>query len=312
MSRLLLFAPVTVAKNDTHRALLLMIASATMFGAMAYAAKVASARLPGPEVAMLRMSTGLLPCLLVPRYRRAALRFNRIDLLLYRGFFGGLAVLLYFIAIQHINVGVATLLNYTAPVWSGLFSMLFIGEHFSTRVLLPLPIALAGVFLVVHAHAAPGDILGFGRWEIAGALSAVASGVAVTAIRAARRSENSWSVYASFCLIGTLVCMPQGIAQWKTPHGNEWLSLGATALFAIGAQLLMTFSLRWVDAMTVGVISQLAVLVSTALGVFFLGDSIPLAAAIGSTLCIAGVAGVTYVTSLSKPIAAAVEIVPEG
>lgn len=289
-----------------------MTASATMFGGMAFAAKVASARLSGPEVAMLRMALGLLPCLLVPRYRRSALRFNRIDLLLYRGFFGGLAVLLYFIAIQHIDVGVATLLNYTAPIWSGMFSMLFIGEHFSARVLIPLPIALAGIFLVVHAHAEPGDVLGFGRWEIIGALSAVASGVAVTSIRAARRSENSWSVYASFCLIGTLVCMPQGIAQWKTPQGAEWLSLGATALLAIGAQLTMTFSLRWVDAMTVGVISQLAVLVSMALGILFIGDRITLAAAIGSALCIGGVAGVTYVNSLSHPAAAAVEIVTEG
>ena len=122
---LLLFARVTVAKNDTHRALMVMTASATMFGAMAFAAKGASARLSGPEIAMLRMGTGLLPCLLVPRYRRAALHFNRIDLLLLRGFFGGLAVLLYFIAIQHINVGVATLLNYTAPIWSGTFSMFF-------------------------------------------------------------------------------------------------------------------------------------------------------------------------------------------
>jgi drug/metabolite transporter (DMT)-like permease len=279
---------------------------------MAFSAKIASHRLSGPEVAMIRMAIGLLPCLVIPRIRRSALTWQRVDLILYRGIFGGIAVMLYFLAIEHTTAGIATLLNYTAPIWSGLFSMLFIGEQFSARVLLPLPIALAGVFLVVHAHAAPGEVLGFGRWEIAGALSAVVSGVAVTAIRAARRSENSWSVYASFCLIGMLVCMPLGIAQWKTPHGAEWISLGATALFAIGAQLLMTFSLRWVDAMTVGVISQLAVLVSMGLGVVFLGDHVPFAAAIGSALCIGGVAGVTYVTSLSKPTAAAVEIVPEG
>ena len=289
-----------------------MTASATMFGAMAFAAKVASARLGGPEIAMLRMGTGLLPCLLVPRFRRSAMHFNRIDLLLYRGFFGGLAVLFYFIAIQHINVGVATLLNYTAPIWSGMFSILFIGERFSPRVLIPMPIALAGVFLVVHAHAAPGDLLGFGRWELIGALSAVASGIAVTSIRAARRTESSWSVYASFCLLGTFVSMPLGISQWKTPRGNEWLALAATAALAMGAQLLMTFSLRWVDAMTVGVISQLAVVVSMMLGLLFLGDHIPLIAAIGSVLCIGGVAGVTYVTSLSKPVMAADELLPES
>jgi drug/metabolite transporter (DMT)-like permease len=291
---------------------MLMTASATMFGAMAFAAKVASARLPGPEISMLRMAAGLLPCLLVPRYRRSAVKFKRIDLLLYRGIFGGLAVLLYFIAIQHINVGVATLLNYTAPIWSGTFSMFFIGERFSAKVLIPMPIALAGVFLVVHAHAAPGDILGFGRWEIAGALSAVCSGAAVTAIRAARRTENSWSVYASFCLLGMFVSMPLGIAQWKTPQGSEWIALAATAALAMGAQLLMTFSLRWVDAMTVGVISQLAVLVSMLLGLLLLGDHIPLAAGIGSLLCIGGVMGVMYVTSLSKPVADAMEVAPEA
>jgi len=289
-----------------------MIAAATMFGGMAFAAKVASARLGGPQVAMLRMAAGLLPCLLVPRYRRLALQYNRGRLILLRGFFGGLAVMFYFIAIQHINVGVATLLNYTAPIWSGTFSMLFIGERFSAKVLIPMPIALAGVFLVVHAHAAPGDLLGFGRWELVGAFSAVCSGIAVTAIRAARRTENSWSVYGSFCLLGMFVSMPLGIAQWKTPHADEWISIAATAVLAMGAQLLMTFSLRWVDAMTVGVISQLAVIVAMTLGILFLNDHISTMSALGSALCIGGVAGVTYVTALSKPAVAADEILPEA
>jgi drug/metabolite transporter (DMT)-like permease len=81
----------------------------------------------------------------------------------------------------------------------------------------------------------------------------------------------------------------------------------------MGAQLLMTFSLRWVDAMTVGVISQLAVLVSMALGALFLDERIVLMAAIGAALTIGGVAGVTYVNSLAGPRPeSAVEVVPEA
>ena len=38
-----------------------MVIAAAMFGAMAFSAKVASARLSGPEVAMIRMAVGLLP-----------------------------------------------------------------------------------------------------------------------------------------------------------------------------------------------------------------------------------------------------------
>ena len=298
--------------TPTTRALMLMTASATFFGLMAFSAKLASARLSGPQVAMIRFAIGLLPPLLVPRYRRAATHFQRLDLLFLRGFFGGIAVLFYFIAIAHINVGVATLLNYTAPIFSGAFSMLFIGEKISPKVLLPMPVALFGVFLVVHAHARPGDLLGMGKWELFELLSAVSSGAAVTAMRRARRGENSWSVYTSFCLLGLFTCAPFGIATWRTPTPSEWIALAATSLFAIGAQLLLTFSLRWVDAMTVGVISQLAVPIAMILGAALLDEKIPAKATLGSLLTMAGVVGVVYVTSLSKPALPAIEIVQES
>ena len=299
--------------KPTERALLLMVGSAMLFGAMAFAAKLASARLSGSQVAMIRFATGLTPALLIPRYRRSALTFQRLDLLFYRGFFGGLAVLCYFIAIEHINVGVATLLNYTAPLFSGIFSIVFLREHISPKVLLPMPIALTGVFLVVHAHARPGDVLGFGQWELIGLASAVLSGAAVTAMRAARQGENSWSVYTSFCLLGTLLTAPLAIATWKNPSGNEWLSLAATSVFAIGAQLLLTFSLRWVDAMTVGVISQLAVVVAMLLGVTLLHEHLSGMAILGAALTIGGVVGVVYVTSWSKrTVIAADEVAPEA
>ena len=288
-----------------------MIASAVMFGAMAFAAKMASERLSGPQVAMIRFAVGLLPVLLIPAYLRRATTFQRLDLLLYRGLFGGTAVLLYFVAIEHINPGVATLLNYTAPVWSGLFSMLFISERISPRVLFALPIAFAGVILVVRGHAAPGELLGFGIWELAGAASALCSGAAVTAMRAARRTENSWAVYTSFCLLGLLVTLPFALWSWRTPQGKDWLWLAATSLLAIGAQLCLTFSLRWLDAMTVGVISQLAVIVAMTLGALLLHEMITLTAAFGVLLTIAGVVGVVYITSWNKPDAAA-EIAPAG
>lgn len=291
-----------------------MVGSAMLFGAMAFAAKLASARLSGSQVAMIRFATGLLPVLLFPHFRRDALTYRRLDLLFYRGFFGGAAVLCYFIAIEKINAGVATLLNYTSPLFSGIFSMLFLGEKVSARVLIPMPIAFAGVYLVVQGNAAPGSAHGFGVWELVGFGSALFSGAAVTAMRAARQQgENSWAVYTSFCLLGTLLTAPLALLTWKHPNAMEWLWLALTSVLAIGAQLLLTFSLRWVDAMTVGVISQLAVIVALALGATFLGERISTMTAAGVVLAIGGVIGVVYVTSLAKQtIRAADEIAPEA
>jgi drug/metabolite transporter (DMT)-like permease len=59
----------------------------------------------------------------------------------------------------------------------------------------------------------------------------------------------------------------------------------------------MTFSLRWLDAMTTGVISQLAVVMSFIFGAVFLHDRITPAGALGSALTIGGVIGVIYLTS---------------
>ena len=306
---------ITNAPQDvraTKRAVLLMFASAVLFGAMAFAAKLSSAGLSGAQVAMIRFMTGLVPILLIPRVFRKAITFQRLDLMIMRGLFGGTAVLLYFLAIEHINVGVATLLNYTSPVFAGLFSLLFLNERISPRVLVPMPVAFAGVFVVVHSYAKPGDVFGFGAWELAALCSAFLSGAAVTTMRAARRSENSWAIYASFCLLGSIVTAPMGILRWQTPHGDAWFALAATSIFSIGAQLLLTFSLRWVDAMTVGVISQIAVVVSMVLGVTLLHESLPPLAILGSALTIAGVVGVVYVTSLAKRTVSAEEMAPEA
>src|SRR4029078_4973032 len=145
---------LTLPKNDTHRALVFMFASAMMFGAMAVSAEIAASRLSGPEGARVRMAVGLVPVLLVPRWLHSAASIQRWDLILIRGVFRGGAGVVFFLSIQHVSVGVATLLNYTSPIWSGLMSMLFLRERFGARVLIPLPIAFGGILLVVHAHAA--------------------------------------------------------------------------------------------------------------------------------------------------------------
>ena len=113
--------------------------SAASFAAMALFTRIATRNLPGEEVAFLRFVLMLAPFLFLPRLARQAVTFERLDLLLYRGLFGGVAVLLYFLAIEHVPVGTATLLNYSSPIWSVLFAALFLGERVRPVVLLPAP-----------------------------------------------------------------------------------------------------------------------------------------------------------------------------
>jgi drug/metabolite transporter (DMT)-like permease len=275
--------------------------SSVSFAVMALFTRLATRTLPGDQVAFLRFALMLAPLVVVPHLARKALTWQRVDLLLYRGIFGGVAVLLYFMTIEHVPMGTATLLNYSSPIFSVLFAALFLGERVRGWVLVPAAMALGGVALVTGAFGAGGwDRLG--RWEVAGMISAVLSGAAVAAIRAARRTEGSWAIYGSFTLFGLLATAPFAISGWRTPDGREWLLLVAIGGASVVAQLAMTYAYRWVTNVVSGAFSQITVLLSYALGTLFLAEPFGPRQLAGSALTLAGVLGVIWIQSTPRAV----------
>src|SRR5882762_2017300 len=96
-------------------AALVLAGASLIFAVMALFAKQAAARLPGAEIAFVRFVFGLAACT-VAAFHRGLQAKNKRGLVL-RGALGGSAVLCFFLAIEHLPVGLATLLNYTAPVF---------------------------------------------------------------------------------------------------------------------------------------------------------------------------------------------------
>src|SRR5262249_40105772 len=150
---------------------LLLAVSALLFSAMAVLAKRASVRLPGAEVAFVRFAVGCLCCALVAMCGRMRIR-NRVGLLL-RGVLGGSAVLFYFLAIEHLLVGVAMLLNYTQLVFIVFWATLLLHEPLDLRALGALAVTSIGVVLVVRGSSGGSAPMGFGPWQLVGLLSAI-------------------------------------------------------------------------------------------------------------------------------------------
>jgi drug/metabolite transporter (DMT)-like permease len=287
-----------------------MVFSSACFAIMALAAKLAADGLSGGQLAFARFAFMMLPVVLVPPLARKAVTFQRLDLLLYRGIFGGSAVLLYFLALDHMPVGIATLLNYSSPIFSVAFAALFLGERVDGRLALPMIAALSGMVLAAGGGAGDGgrgELLRFGLWEALGMASAVLAGAAVTAIRAARRTEGSWAIYGSFSLFGLLASAPFGLDEFGAGGlaritSREWLLLAVVGASSIVAQLVMTYAYRWVTNLQAGVINQLTVVLTLLLGVVFLGDRLTPVQSAGSLLTLAGVVGVVAVQSTPRAV----------
>ena len=284
-----------------------LVISSTLFAVMAAGAKLATRRLPGPEVALARFVVGIVVTIVAVAIGAARVRPRRWGWLAARGIFGGSAVVAYFVSIQSVPVGVATLLNQTQPIYTMLFSWALLGERPRRSALAALALTLLGVTVIVNGGIGMGGALfSFSlssmrdvRGELLGIFSAVASGVAVTSIRAARRdlgdgkpSETAWSVFFSFSLLGALVSLPTvfpPFGHFIPPTSGEWALLIGVGLVSTAAQVIMSASLLHLTGVQSGIIAQLTVPITVVLGIGLLGEHLTAGFLIGGCVTVSGV-----------------------
>ncbi len=240
----------------------------------------------GGQATLVRFAVGLAIVLALFRARPGTFRPVRYGLLASRGLLGGVAALLYFLALARIPAGEATLLNNTFPIWALLISFFFLHERPTLHLALALSVASAGVFLVLGG----GQItFRLGAGELFAAASAVFGGAAVTSIRALRTTDNAPTIFFAFSLGGLLVSAPYGLRAWPAAPG-AWAAALGVGVAAFGAQLLMTEAYGALEIAEAALWQQLTP-VASYLWALTLGEPIGPTTALGVLL---GAAGIAY------------------
>jgi drug/metabolite transporter (DMT)-like permease len=207
----------------------------------------------------------------------------------------------YFAALGHLSAGVATLLNYTSPVFAALFAWIFLREHIGRQTLGALAITTGGVAMVIGGSASPGAVA-LGPWQLVGMLAAVLSGAAVTWIRELRQTDGSWEIFAAFCVGGAIITAPGALHAWVMPTAREWLLLVGVGVTSVVAQLLMTWSLRDLRAAAAGILFQLTPVATLLLGRVIFDERPTGLALLGAAVTLVGVAWGAWLGAVRRPI----------
>lgn len=194
-------------------------------------------------------------------------RAHHIKPMLLRSLAGGLAMIAYFSAISRLPLATAVLLNYTSPLWAGLFAFLFLNEALSAGLLLAYPLALTGVLMVVGGPGLGDDLPAVGL----GLASAVLAGAAYTALRGLRGTPPS-IVVTGLCLVSSVGVAPFCYANYVPPSATEWGLLWACGLASAGAQVLMTLGFRTCKTAVASTIGLATVAISGLLSCLLLGE----------------------------------------
>lgn len=208
----------------------------------------------------------LLP-LLLRDLKTHPIRLHHLKPLMLRSLAGGFAMIAYFSAISRLPLATAVLLNYTSPLWAGLFAFLFLNEALSAGLMLAYPLALTGVLMVVGGPGASDDLGAVGL----GLASAVMAGAAYTALRGLRGTPAS-IVVTGLCLISSIVVAPFCYANYVPPTTAEWGLLWTCGISSAGAQILMTLGFRTSKTAAASTVGLATVAISGLLSCLLLGE----------------------------------------
>lgn len=262
------------------KAQLSTLVSALFFAFMAFFVKILSGSISAAEILFIRaaMSMVIIGFALVFVYK-GRIRVHNVNMLVVRGMFGGLAVLLYFISISRIPLSSAALLANSYPLFAILFSAIIIKERPNFDSVMAVLLALCGMFLVLDPH--------FGKIDIGYFLAiaaAVIGGVAVTSIRELRKTDSSWMIALSQMIgagLFSLVLLP---VDFRFPSLGQWGLLILVGVSGTVAQLAFARPFKFIPTAEGSMVAPLYTALAVLLSVFFLDEVLTMRFVLGAVL----------------------------
>ncbi len=268
--------------------------SAASFACMAAFVRLASQTLPQSEVVFFRNFAALLMLMPLLRRHRVSLATAHPGLHLFRVCVGLTAMYLYFHALSHLPLADALLLNYTSPLFIGLFAALWLREPWTRSRQIAAVTGLLGVALLFHpssAIASPAGLLGL--------LSGALAGLALTSVKKLSRTEPGLRIVVMFALGGSIISFVPMLWGFVWPSPAAWAWIIGMGLFGNIGHLALTRAYQLAPASQVSPMSYTSLLFAGLIG-FIVWHEIPDLAGLAGALVIV-TAGIIVAKERSEP-----------
>lgn len=241
-------------------------------------------------ISVLRASGGflLLGLYFIPAGKCDVAAVFKNKVLILRGIMGGVGITLYYFTIVHLDVGRATVINSTYPIFAALFAIVALKEALSLRRFLWMLVTFAGICILLGF----GGMTGFGKIELVAILGAVVAGICVVLIKFLSGRMHFSTVYAGQCVYGLLIAIVPGVLSetsvlFRLSMEGYVMGLLGGILVSCG-QLTMTYayqSLRVSQGATMQLLVPLLVVVG---GVLLYGEMLTVLDALAMLLVMVG------------------------
>lgn len=257
--------------------------SSIMLSVSTIMVRILSNHLSGLFIAFFRFCIGIILCITVLFFQRLKIQKIRFKSLIYRGIFGSVSMILFFISIQLIGSGRSTLLLNLYPVSVLIFGFLFFSEKTEVHTIITVTLCVIGIFFVFSDQQLPSFI-----GAAVGLSAGLIRGIGVHFIKKSSSENHVALVYLAVCVFG-LILLP--IIHTEFSHIDNFLTLVILiiiGLLTFGAQMLLALGLRFTSAISGSIISYSSIPITVCLSLF-IGEGLNWYYLIGIFLIIAGI-----------------------
>lgn len=249
--------------------ILMMIIASSLFGLMSAAVYAASQlKIPvAPEISSFVRVSINLAILLIP----GILKGEGKDLfgdfrpsLWLRGLFGGLSLILSFVAIQRIGPGESSFLTACSGIFVAALSPRILGQRNGLLEWTAILGAISGLFLLAQPEKNSYDFEG----RLMGLGSGVLAALAYLMIARAGRTNSPGTIVFYFCLVAFwLHVFGFSLTGFNLPHGTQaWLLVSSAGLLGTIAQFCLTRAYQSAPATLISAVGFLSPVISLILG----------------------------------------------
>jgi drug/metabolite transporter (DMT)-like permease len=263
-----------------------MLVAGLLFGIMGVYVKLGAAHFSHVELVFYRSFLGLLVVYVIMRSKNISIVTHHWRAHLWRDISGTVALALFFYCITVLPLATAVTLNYTAPLFLTLLTMLVFKDKFHLPLTVAIALGFGGVVLLLHPTMEREQLLP----GLLGLISGFLAGIALLNVKQlAMIGEPDTRTVFYFTLtatIGSGVWMLFDRVHTITPQDiATLLGLGSTGTLA---QLAMTRAYRVGRTLVVGSLAYSTIIFASLFGILLWHEVLPLSSWLGMAFIIAG------------------------
>jgi drug/metabolite transporter (DMT)-like permease len=251
--------------------------------------------IPVMEVVFFRCAIAAVFCLAGLQRAGASFIGANHTYLFLRGFFGTVALALFFLTVQNIPLATAMTFQYLSPIFTAIIAIFFLKESVKAVQWICYALAFSGVLFIGQID---NRVSYF--YVMLGIISAFGSGAAYNLVRKLKDDEHPLTIILHFQLVGVVAGFISLFFIWETPAGWDWFYLLLIGVFSQLGQIFLTNALTREKAASVAIIVYSGLIYGITIGWIFYGESQTVWTLFGMLLVVVGVIASIFYSKRQK------------